>query len=198
MLEKWNLSKDKGDSFGALLTELSKAFDCLSHELLIAKLATYGFSRSTLKLMYTYLFDRKQRTKISIFYSSWQYILSGVPQSSILGPLLFNIFLCDLFIIINNIDFVSYADDNTRYTTEESVEKVIHKLEIEAKSLFKPFSDNHMEFNPGKCHLLISSTSQSGSKIGNVTIKSSICEKLLGIKIDNKLKLNAHVEELSK
>ena len=54
MLEKWNLRKDKGDSFGALLTDLSKAFECLSHELLIAKLVAYGFSRSALKLMYTY------------------------------------------------------------------------------------------------------------------------------------------------
>ena len=186
MLDKWTLSKDKGDSFGALRTDLSKAFDCLSHELLIAKLAVYDFSRSPLKLMYTYLFDRKQRTKISIFYSSWQDILSGIPQVSILGPLLFNIFLCDLFFIINNIDFASYADDNTPYTTNESAEKVIDKLEIEAKSLFKWFSDNQMKANPDKCHLLISSTSQSELKIGNVTIKSSICEKLLGIKIDNR------------
>ena len=70
MLEKWNLSKDKSVSSGALLTDLSKVFDCLSHELLIAKLAAYGFSRPALKLMCTYLFYRKQRTKMSVFYSS--------------------------------------------------------------------------------------------------------------------------------
>ena len=198
MLEKWNLSKYKGNSFGALLTDLSKAFDCLSYELLIAKLAEYSFIRSALKLMYTYLFDRNQRTKITIFYSSLQHILSSIPQGSILGPLLFSIFLCDLFLIINNIDFASYADKNTPYTTDESAEKVIDKLEIEAKSLFKWFSNNQMKANPNKCHLLISSTSQSELKIGNVTIKSGICEKLLGIKIDNKLRLNAHVEDLCK
>ena len=75
--------------------------------------------------MYTYLFDRIQRTKISTFYSSWQDILSSIPQGSILGPLLFNIFLCDLFLMINNIDFASYADDNAPYTTDESAEKII-------------------------------------------------------------------------
>ena len=61
----------QSSSFGALLTDLSKVFGCLSYELLIAKLAAYGFRRSALKLMYTYLFDRKRRNKISIFYSLW-------------------------------------------------------------------------------------------------------------------------------
>ena len=117
--------KDKGDSFGALLTDLSKAFDCLSHELVTGKIAAYDFSRSALNLIYTYLFDRIQRTKISIFYSSWQDILSSIPQGSILGPLLLNIFLCDLFLMIKYIDFASYTDDNTPYTTDESAEKII-------------------------------------------------------------------------
>ena len=118
--------------------------------------------------MYTYLFDKKQRTKISIFYSSWQDILSGIPQGSVLGPLLFNKFLCGLFLSINNIDFASYVDDNTPYTTDESAEKVIDKLEIKAKSLFKWFSDEQMKANPDKCHLLTSSTSQSELKVVHV------------------------------
>ena len=101
MLEKWNLSKGKGDSFGALLIDLSKAFDCLLHELLIVKLAVYGFSRSALKLLYTYLFNKKQRTKISVFYSSLQDILSGISQGSILGPLLLthSIMICSSLLI---------------------------------------------------------------------------------------------------
>ena len=113
MLEKWKSSVDKGSSFGALLTDLSKAFDCLSHELLIAKLHAYGFSLNALRLVHSYLTNRKQRIKINTKYSSWEEILFGVPQASIIGPLLFNIFLCDLFFIINETKFASYADDNT-------------------------------------------------------------------------------------
>ena len=99
--------------FGALLTDLSNAFDCLDHELLIAKLNAYGFSLTALKLVHNYLSNRKQRTKINSTYSSLLEIIIGVPQGSILGPLLFNIFLIDLFFIIEDADIASYADGNT-------------------------------------------------------------------------------------
>ena len=91
MLEKWKRSVDNSKMFGALLTNLSKAVDCLDHELLIAKLNAYGFSL-TLKLVHNYLSSRKQRTKINSTYSSLLEIIFAVPQGSIPGPLLFNIF----------------------------------------------------------------------------------------------------------
>ena len=103
LIEKWKSAIDKGKSFGALLTDLSKAFDCLPHELLIIKLHSYGFSLNALRLIHSYLSNRKQRTKINESYSSWEEILFGVPQGSILGPLLFNIVMCDLFFIVNEI-----------------------------------------------------------------------------------------------
>ena len=90
-------------AFGALLTDLSRAFDCLPHELLIAKLDAYGFDKSSLKLIHSYLSNRKQRVKINDRYSSWSEILFGVPQGSILGPLLFNIFLCDMITFLRNL-----------------------------------------------------------------------------------------------
>ena len=99
MLETWKRSVDKGKVFDALLTDLSKAFDCLDHELLTAKLNAYGFSLPALRLVNDYLSNRKQRTKIENTYSTWVDIIFEVPQGSILGPLLFKVFLADLFLL---------------------------------------------------------------------------------------------------
>ena len=84
LLEKWKAAVDKGKVFGALLTDLSKAFDCLNHELLVAKLNAYGFTLPALKLVHDYLSDRKQRASVDNSFSAWFEILFGVPQSSIL------------------------------------------------------------------------------------------------------------------
>ena len=84
MLEKWKRSVDNGKAFGALLTDLSKAFDCLDHELLIAKLNAYGVSLPALKLIHDYLSNRKQRTKVNSSYSTWHEIIFGVPQGIII------------------------------------------------------------------------------------------------------------------
>ena len=125
LLEKWKGSVDNSKMFGALVTNLSRAFDCLHHELLIAKLNAYGFSLTALKLVHNYLSNRKQRTKINSTYSSLLEIIFGVPQGSILGPLLFNIFLIDLFFIIEDTDIASYVDDNTPYVIADNIDGVI-------------------------------------------------------------------------
>ena len=96
ILEKWKNAADKGKFFGALPTNLSKAFDYLSQDLLIAKVHACVFDLPALKLIQNYLSNRKQKTKINATYSSWEEILFRVPQGSVLGPLSFNIFLCDL------------------------------------------------------------------------------------------------------
>ena len=108
MLETWKSTVDKDGVFGVLLTDLSKAFDCLDHELLTPKLNAYGFSLPALRLITDYLSNRKQRTKIEKTCSNWLDIIFDVPQVSILGPLL----LTDLFFVVNDIVIASYKDDS--------------------------------------------------------------------------------------
>ena len=124
MLDKWSKALDNGKIAGALLTDLSKAFNCLHHELLIAKLEAYGFDQSSLSFIYSYLSDRKQRTKVNNSYSSWSNIKSGVPQGSILCPLLFNIYLNYIFYFVSKCDIANYADDTTPCAVENTMDAI--------------------------------------------------------------------------
>ena len=174
LIEECKSATDKGKSFGVLLTDLSKAFDCLPHELLIAKLHAYGFSLAALKLVHSYLSNRKQRTKIDESHSSWEEILFGVPQESILGLLLFNIFICDLLIMMDDINIANYADDNTPFVSGDTPLNVITSLENAAEKLFEWFANNHMKANHDKCHLLMSTLTPISVKIKDYVIKIMI------------------------
>ena len=135
-------------------------------------------------------------TKVNHAYSLWDEILFGVPQGSILGLILFNIFLSDLFLVISNTDFSSYADDNTIYDSGNSIGDVISSLQESAEKLFQWFSHNQMKGNTDKCHLIVSTDEPIEIRVGESLIKSSTCEKLLGIKTDNKLNFDTHVKGL--
>ena len=130
MLEKWRISLDRGGFGGAVLMDLSKAFDTISHDLFIAKLHAYGFDKTGLELMKSYLTNRWQRTKINSSFSTWAELIIGVPQGSVLGPLLINIFINDLFFIFKDTVVCNYADDHTLYSSDM-------KLDIEKIRMFR-------------------------------------------------------------
>ena len=199
MIDKWKKAVDNHKVFGTILTDLSKAFDCICHDLLIAKLNAYGLPLPALKLITDYLQNRKQRTKIGSTYSDRENITSGVPQGSILEPLLFNIFLCDLFVEYENNYFANYADDTNPYSVGSTTTEVSENLSGITEKLFTRFANNQMKANDDKCHLLLSSPDDSSMiQIENSTIKYFKVKKLLGIQIDYKLKFDVYVETICK
>jgi retron-type reverse transcriptase len=128
--------------------DLSKAFDCLPHDLLLLKLKSYGVVPSPLNLLESYLNNRKQCVKVGTNSSNWQTMFKGVPQRYILGSILFNIFLNDIFYFIHNSELYNYADDNTLSYADTNINKLIKTLEEESKILINWFSINKMKANP--------------------------------------------------
>ena len=180
LIEKCREFLDKNGHACALLMDLSKAFDCLDHDLLIAKIHAYGFSRSALELIYSYLNERKQRVKVNGSFSAWKESTKGVPQGSVLGPLLFNIFINDIFFLVNDTEVCNYAGDTTIFACDSDVNNVQYKLEADACLLSKWFVDNHMKLNDAKCHFMLFGSTASGTSVnvGTSCIEQSDKEKL--------------------
>ena len=171
MVEKWRKTLDGGGETGAVLTGLSKAFDFIDHNLLIAKLNAYGFDKQSINFIYSYLTKRKQRTKVDSAVSSWEMLFLGVPQGSILGPLFLNIYIyisvtC-FFETPANIDFAGYADDITPYTYSSNIKNVLDNLQGALEKMFQWFSTNNLVANAKKCHLLTSSITPVDINISN-------------------------------
>ena len=178
--------------------DLSKAFDTINHQLLIAKLHAYGVDKDSLTIILNYLSDRWQRTKIDTSFSSWSGLIQGVPQGSVLGPLLFNIYINDLFFVLNETEICNFADDTTPYACDKSLENVISRLERDSLEAIIWFENNYMKLNTEKCHLLIAGkkTEHIWAKVGESKIWEEHKVKLLGVTIDNELKFDEHVSNI--
>ena len=146
---------------------------------------------------------RKQNDKINNTHSIFQILLSGVPQGSILGPILFNIFINDLFLWISNSELLNFADDNTICATKNTLEELINTLEKESQAAIDWFKSNEMIVNPDKFQAIIIKKSYKMAdsyslNINGETINSESSVKLLGVEIDNKLSFEKHISTLCK
>ena len=142
------------------MTILSKAYDSLSHELMITKLDAHVFDKKYLKLVYSYLSNRKRNVSMRDSYNSLGDISFWVPQGSILGTIFFNIFICDIFYILEDHESANSADDSTSFSAKTNHKLVSKELEKSSSILFKWRQTNHIKVNTDKGHHLLSGNTQ--------------------------------------
>ena len=200
LIHKCHSYLDNSGVVATILLDLFKAFDRLPDKLVLGKLHAYGVDIKILKLSQGYLSNRTITVKLDSTFSLWLKNLLGKPQGSILGPLLFNIFLNDLLWFVEKTDICNFANDNTIYSCTKSVNFVIENLQYDLKIALKWFEDKQMMANPGKFQFMILSknTINKSFVIDNKTIESSKSVKLLGLTIDNKLNFGIHINSICK
>ena len=199
-LQKWQKFLDACDGIvGKLLMDLSKAYDCVNHDLIIAKLEAYGVGKNSLRLLQNYLSQRQQRVKVVSSFSESLEIVLGIPQGSILGPILVNVFINDLLVFIKETDICNFADDTTLYACGKELDTISFKLEIETDRAMQWIKDNEMVANPSKFQLMFLSKYKNIEKNmsfdGN-TIKSSDTVELLGMTLDKNINFKRHIQNI--
>ena len=147
MIEHFKKSLDNGEYVACLSMDLSKAFDCLPHCLTICKLHSHGVSREACTLIASYLRDHKQWIKLGNSRSEWTELFKGVPQGSILGPLICNIFLNDIFYFVSKGDLYNYADDNCISVSQQNISVLSKQLENETRVMVEWFAETSMKAN---------------------------------------------------
>ena len=186
LLEKWKNFVDKGKPFGALFTDLSKAFDCLDDELLTTKLNAYGVSLPGLRSIHTthQTDDNYNCLKFVIIILDQKYYLAFCKRQ--------------FLFVVNDIDIANNADDSAPFIAENNIDNIIAALEQVSDALFSWIKNNSLKSHIDTGQVLVSTKKPVGIKIEDYTIDNSMCEKLLGVKIDVNIKFNNHIHDLFK
>jgi len=200
MVEDWRKAIDNNKLVGVLAIDLSKAFDCMPHGLLLSKLYNYGVDATACSLIKSYLSNRQQRVKVNDTRSKWIKTTKGVPQGSILGPTLFNIFINDLLLTEMHSTIYNYADDNTLSVIGDNINEIKNILKVDAQIAVKWFENNMMKANPSKFQVMFlgkrvtSSTHELSLNEFKVPATPSIL--VLGVNIDEHLSFSEHVDSI--
>jgi hypothetical protein len=206
LVDQWLKNINDNKYCGVLFIDFKKAFDVIDHDLLIRKLSLYRFSVSTLKFINSYLTNRQQCVIANTTTSALKTLKYGVPQGSVLGPLLFTLYINDLPLHIQ-ADSELFADDTTIHTSNVSIKQLIPSLQESAYTLNKWTEQNHMAIHPQKTKFMLITTRQKRQnlrlKLPPININNQIIDevndhKVLGVTVDNNLSWSEHVSVLSK
>ncbi|XP_061185217.1 uncharacterized protein LOC133193275 [Saccostrea echinata] len=205
LTDNWLQAMDQGNLVGITFLDFSKAFDLVNHDILISKLQSYHFDQMAIKWFHSYLTSRSQCVKIGTYSSDFLPVTAGVPQGSILGPLLFLLYINDLPLHVNRTDIDMFADDATLHTHHKNVEGIENALNFDLCEIENWCSKNQMVLNTNKTKCMLMGTQHRKSKINspelnlyasNKLIENVESEKLLGVYIDHSLRYNYHIDSV--
>ena len=192
-----------GKATAIVTFDLSKAFDAINHNILMEKLKIKGFKEPILDLLKSYLSNRSQYVKFNGDISEVQSLTHGVPQGSILGPVLFTIFIDDLKDIVTKCKVLNYADDTTIYCSSKSPSNLQAAMNEDLRNLEKWFRINKLKLNEAKTELIIINPQNKANLYNNVHIKvkNTIVQqaehiKILGVTLTKNLKWDKHINSI--